>query len=160
MTNSTTTQLVTIPDPAALHRSAEVIAELPAATGGPTFEIHDPATEASIASAADCSAEQALEMVAAADEAGATWARTPLRVRADVLRRWYELLLARSEDIALLITREMGKPLAEARAEVAYGADFVRWYAEEAVRPRGGARELPAGGAQLMTRCTDRKSVV
>ena len=152
MTNSTTTQLMTIPDPAALHRSAEVIAELPAATGGPTFEIHDPATEASIASAADCSAEQALEMVAAADEAGATWARTPLRVRADVLRRWYELLLARSEDIALLITPEMGKPLAEARAEVAYGADFVRWYAEEAVRPRGDARELPAGGAQLMTR--------
>src|SRR5690348_17851113 len=54
-----------------------------------------------------------------------------------------DLLVARSEDLALLITREMGKPLVEARAEVAYGTDFVRWYAEEAVRPRGDARELP-----------------
>lgn len=143
MTNSITTALVTTPDEAALRRSAEVIAELPAPTSGPTFEIRDPATDSPIANAVDHSVEQALEMVAAADDAGAAWARTPLRTRADVLRRWYELLLDRSEDLALLITREMGKPLAEARAEVAYGADFVRWYSEEAVRPRGDARELP-----------------
>ncbi|MDF2581362.1 MAG: davD [Mycobacterium sp.] len=150
MTDSITTALVTTADPAALRRSDEVIGELPVPAGN-SFEILDPATASPIASVDDHSADQALQMVATADAAGAQWAKTPLRVRADVLRRWYELLLERSEDIALLITREMGKPLAEARAEVAYGADFVRWYSEEAARPHGDARQLPSGGAQLIT---------
>ena len=150
MTNSTAAALVTTPDPVSLRRSDEVIAELPAPSGA-SFKIFDPATESSIASVTDHTVEQALNMVAGADEAGKQWARTSLRTRADVLRRWYELLLERSEDIALLITREMGKPLAEARAEVAYGADFVRWYSEQAARPNGDARELPFGGAQLIT---------
>lgn len=150
MTYSSTAAPITASDPVALRRSDEVIAELPRPAGS-SFEVLDPATASPIASVADHTAEQALEMVATADEAGAQWARTPLRVRADVLRRWYELLVERSEDIALLITREMGKPLAEARAEVTYGADFVRWYSEEAARPHGDARQLPAGGAQLIT---------
>lgn len=150
MTYSSTAAPITAADLVALRRSDEVIAELPRPAGS-SFEVLDPATASPIASVADHTAEQALEMVATADEAGAQWARTPLRVRADVLRRWYELLVERSEDIALLITREMGKPLAEARAEVTYGADFVRWYSEEAARPHGDARQLPAGGAQLIT---------
>jgi succinate-semialdehyde dehydrogenase/glutarate-semialdehyde dehydrogenase len=138
-------------DATLLDRSEAVIAELPTPATGPTFEVLDPATGSLLTSVPDAAVHQALDAVATADDAGRRWAATPARARADVLRRWYELLVARSEDLAMLITREMGKPLAEARAEVAYGADFVRWYSEEAVRPRGDARELPLGGAQLLT---------
>ena len=143
---------MTVPDTDALSRSEAVIAGLPAPAAGPAIEVLDPATETVIATVPDATVQDALDAVAAADEAGALWARTPARTRADVLRRWYELLLERAEDLAVLITREMGKPLAEARAEVTYGADFVRWYSEEAVRPRGDARELPLGGAQMIAR--------
>ncbi|QZT64252.1 NAD-dependent succinate-semialdehyde dehydrogenase [Mycolicibacterium austroafricanum] len=139
-------------DSAALSRSDAVIAGLPTPATGPTVEVRDPATDTVIAAIADATVAQALDAVATADEAGSQWARTPARTRADVLRRWYELLMERGEDLAVLITREMGKPLVEARAEVAYGADFVRWYSEEAVRPRGDARELPLGGAQMIAR--------
>ncbi|ORB27925.1 NAD-dependent succinate-semialdehyde dehydrogenase [Mycolicibacterium parafortuitum] len=143
---------MTVPDTDALSRSEAVLAGLPTPAAGPAIEVLDPATEAVIATVPDAAVQDALDAVAAADEAGALWARTPARTRADVLRRWYELLLERAEDLAVLITREMGKPLAEARAEVTYGADFVRWYSEEAVRPRGDARELPLGGAQMIAR--------
>jgi succinate-semialdehyde dehydrogenase/glutarate-semialdehyde dehydrogenase len=68
------------------------------------------------------------------------------------LRRWYDLLIEHAEEIALLITREMGKPLTESRGEVVYGTDFVRWYAEEAVRPNGNFRDVPAGAGTLLTR--------
>ena len=87
-----------------------------------------------------------------ADSAGRQWANRTPRHRADILRRWYDLIVEKAEDIALLITREMGKPLAESRAEVSYGGDFVRWYAEEAVRPGGNLRDVPTGGATLLTR--------
>ena len=69
-----------------------------------------------------------------------------------MLHAWYELLVEHTKDLAHLISREMGKPLAEARGEVKYGADFVRWYAEEAVRPAGNFREAPDGGASIVTR--------
>ena len=139
-------------DTGLLSASQTVLAELPTPSAGTTFEVKDPAIEEVIASVADMTVDSALSAVATADDAGRQWAGKSPRARADVLHNWHERLVARSEDLALLITREMGKPLAEARAEVAYGTDFVRWYAEEAVRPRGDARELPAGGAQLMTR--------
>ncbi|WP_212671263.1 NAD-dependent succinate-semialdehyde dehydrogenase [Streptomyces sp. A2-16] len=105
-----------------------------------------------IAQVPDLGVQHALETVAHADEAGQSWAATTARHRADILHAWYDLILGNAEMIALLITREMGKLLAEARAEVSYGADFVRWYAEEAVRPAGNFRDAPAGGAQLITR--------
>ena len=89
---------------------------------------------------------------ATGDQAGRSWARATPRRRADVLHAWWELLVAHTEQLAHLITREMGKPLAEARAEVKYGSDFVRWYAEEAVRPGGDFREAPDGGANILTR--------
>ena len=115
-------------------------------------EVQDPATGLVIAEVPDTGIESALAAIASAHQAGRGWTETTPRVRADVLRRWYDLLIENADDIALLITREMGKPLAEARGEVAYGADFVRWYAEEAVRPAGNLRELPTGGARLLTR--------
>ena len=141
-------------DPTALADSEKVLANLDLAVPGVnrTFDVHDPATGQTIAQVPDCDVRQALDAVARADEAGRSWAATTTRHRADILRTWYDLILSNAEMIALLITREMGKPLPEARGEVTYGADFVRWYAEEAVRPAGNLRDAPTGGARLFTR--------
>ncbi len=116
------------------------------------IDVQDPATGLVIAQVPDTGVEGALEAVTVAHRAGRSWAGTTTRHRADVLRRWFDLLIDNADDIAMLITREMGKPLVEARAEVTYGSDFVRWYAEEAVRPGGNVRDLPTGGARLLTR--------
>jgi succinate-semialdehyde dehydrogenase / glutarate-semialdehyde dehydrogenase len=150
------TTMRTLPDadPSALADSEKVLADLDLAVPGVNraFDVHDPATGRTIAQVPDLDVRQALDAVARADDAGRSWAATTTRHRADVLRAWYDLILSNAETIALLITREMGKPLTEARGEVAYGADFVRWYAEEAVRPAGNLRDAPTGGARLFTR--------
>lgn len=119
------------------------------ATGIP---VSDPATGETIAHITDFDVDAALNAVSEADVAGRAWARTTPRQRADVLHAWWRLLVEHTEQLAHLITREMGKPLAESRAEVKYGTDFVRWYAEEAVRPGGNFREAPDGGAHIITR--------
>ncbi|WP_301333155.1 NAD-dependent succinate-semialdehyde dehydrogenase [Mycolicibacterium frederiksbergense] len=115
-------------------------------------EVCNPATGRVITTVPDYDPAQAVQAVATAAAAGPDWAARTPRQRADILRRWYDLIIEHAETIALLITREMGKPLPEARAEVVYGSDFVRWYAEETVRPAGNVREVPAGGATLLTR--------
>lgn len=112
--------------------------------------VDDPATGETVAHIPDVDVTGALSKVAAADATGTSWARTTPRHRADVLHAWWQLLVDHTEQIAHLITREMGKPLAEARGEVVYGTDFVRWYAEEAVRPGGDYRPSPAGGADIL----------
>lgn len=140
-------------DDSSLVRSTEVIATITEnADEGATFDVEDPATGEPIAAVPDRSVGDALAAVERATAAGQQWARETTRRRSDVLRAWFDLLVANTENLAALITREMGKPLAEARAEVAYGIDFVRWYSEEAVRPAGNMRDVPAGGAQLLTR--------
>ena len=107
------------------------------AAGSATQPVEDPATGLGLCAVADASAEDAMAALAAADRSLPAWRATAPRERADVLRRAFELMIARQEELALLITLEMGKPLAEARAEVAYAASFMRWYAEEAVRIAG-----------------------
>lgn len=114
--------------------------------------VGDPATGETIAHIPDLDVDAALNAVAEADAAGRDWARTTARRRADVLHAWWQLLVDHTEQLAHLITREMGKPLVESRGEVKYGTDFVRWYAEEAVRPGGNFREAPDGGAHIITR--------
>ncbi|GAA2276203.1 hypothetical protein GCM10010234_09970 [Streptomyces hawaiiensis] len=150
----TTTRTLPDADPSALADSEKVLANLDLAVPGVTrtFDVQDPATGQVIARVPDFGVQQALEAVARADKAGQLWAATTTRHRADILHAWYDLIRSNAEIIALLITREMGKPLAETRAEVSYGADFVRWYAEEAVRPAGNVRDAPTGGARLFTR--------
>ncbi len=115
------------------------------ATGGRTFEVVDPATEEVLFDVADGSPQDGLRALEAADAAAPAWRATPPRERGEVLRAAYERVVARADDIARLITAECGKTLAEARAEVLYGADFLRWYAEEAVRFPGFVRTAPAG---------------
>ncbi|MDF0532347.1 NAD-dependent succinate-semialdehyde dehydrogenase [Tsukamurella sp. 8F] len=116
------------------------------------IDVRDPATSEVIGRVPDIDVPGALSAVHTAARAGAEWARTTPRERSDALYAWWRLLVDDAESIAHLITREMGKPLAEARGEVKYGSDFVRWYAEEAVRPGGGYRDAPDGGASILTR--------
>ena len=98
----------------------------------------------------DKAARDALAALDAAHTAQPAWAATPPRERGEILRRAFETLMARSDELALLMTLEMGKPLAESKAEIAYAAEFLRWYSEEAVRISGGYNIAPAGGSRLL----------
>ena len=116
-----------------------------------TFDVRDPATERVIATPPDHTVEDGLAALARADRAGKAWARETARRRSDVLHHAYDLLIEQKDRLARIITREMGKPLAEAYGEVQYASDYVRWYAEEALRPAGNFRENPAGGSTILT---------
>ncbi|GAA4544103.1 NAD-dependent succinate-semialdehyde dehydrogenase [Amycolatopsis samaneae] len=124
-----------------------------AATGGKTFAVQDPATGAELCQVADASPADGVAALDAAVAAQAEWAATAPRERGEILRRAYDLLLARSDELALLMTLEMGKPLAESKGEITYAAEFFRWFAEEAVRIDGGYAVAPNGaGRFLVTR--------
>ncbi|MCP3421838.1 NAD-dependent succinate-semialdehyde dehydrogenase [Nocardioides pinisoli] len=120
------------------------------ADSGRRFEVSDPATGAVLATVADADTADAVAAVEAADAAAAGWATTSPRSRADLLMRAFDLMHERSEDLALLISLENGKSLADARGEVAYAAEFFRWYAEEGVRLRGQVGHSPSGANRLL----------
>ena len=101
------------------------------------FDVTDPATGATLARVSDLGTEHAQQAIAAAEAALPGWRSTSEKKRAQLLRTWFELILANQEDLARIMTAEQGKPLAEARGEVAYGASFIEWYAEEAKRING-----------------------
>ncbi|HAM26660.1 MAG TPA: NAD-dependent succinate-semialdehyde dehydrogenase [Microbacteriaceae bacterium] len=115
------------------------------AEGATTFAVNDPATGRSLTRVADASPADAVRALDAAVAAAAAWAATAPRVRGEILRRAFDLLMERKEEFALLMTLEMGKPLAEARGEVAYGGEFLRWFSEEAVRITGRFGTNPEG---------------
>ncbi|WIB60269.1 NAD-dependent succinate-semialdehyde dehydrogenase [Curtobacterium sp. MCLR17_007] len=112
---------------------------------GATFAVHDPSTGAVLADVASATADDGLRALAAADRARADWAATPPRKRGELLRAAFDLLQERRADFALLMTLEMGKPLAEADGEVTYGGEFLRWFSEEAVRIGGSYGTNPEG---------------
>ncbi len=118
--------------------------------GGGTVDVEDPSTGEIIATVADGTPAQGLEALTVAHENQAAWARTAPRERGEILRRAFELMQAKVEDLALLMTLEMGKPLAESRGEVAYASEFLRWFAEEAVRIDGRFGLSPSGDSHLM----------
>ncbi|MEU1911392.1 NAD-dependent succinate-semialdehyde dehydrogenase [Streptomyces massasporeus] len=120
------------------------------AESGRTLSVDNPATGEELCRVADASPADGQRAVDAAVAAQAAWAATAPRVRSEILRRAYDIIIARTEDLALLMTLEMGKPLAEARAEVAYGAEFFRWFSEEAVRVDGGLMTAPDGRNRLL----------
>ena len=109
------------------------------AASGRRCEVINPATEEVIASIADGGPQDAQRAIQVAARAQDSWARTAPRARSEILRRAYELMLEQQEKLAIIMTAEMGKPLAEARGEVAYAAEFFRWFSEEAVRIGGDA---------------------
>ncbi|AKE91443.1 MULTISPECIES: NAD-dependent succinate-semialdehyde dehydrogenase [Rhodococcus] len=117
---------------------------------GATFPVEDPATGAVLADVADASADDGLRALDLAVAAQAEWAATAPRVRGEILRTAFDLVHARADDFARVITLEMGKTVAEARGEVNYGAEFLRWFAEEAVRIGGRTATAPAGSGRIL----------
>ena len=120
------------------------------ASDGATLEVHDPATGEVIRTVASAAVADGLAALDAADRAFPAWASTSTRERAEILRRAFDLLTARTEDFALLMTLEMGKPLAEARGEVAYGAEFLRWFGEQAAQVAGRYGANPEGTGRMI----------
>src|SRR4051794_17876781 len=121
------------------------------ATGGATLDVEDPSTGEVLTGVADATPDDAKAALDACCSVQEEWARHPPRERAEILRRSYQAMMDQVEDIALVMTLEMGKPLAESRGEVAYAADYLRWFSEEAVRIDGQFQVTPDGKGRMLT---------
>ncbi len=121
------------------------------ASGGRTIPVEDPSTGETLCEVADAQPEDALAALDAAVEVQADWSKHPPRERGEILRRAFEKIVERTDELALLMTLEMGKPLAESKGEIAYAAEFFRWFSEEAVRIEGRYAVAPNGAGRLLT---------
>ena len=120
-----------------LQQKAWINGRWQAAASAATFAVHDPASGEVLAEVSDLDADDACAAVAAARQAFVGWRDLTAKQRSEILYKWYQLMLQHADDLAMLITREQGKPLAEAKGEIAYAASFVQWFAEEAKRAYG-----------------------
>ena len=116
-----------------------------------TLAVEDPATGEPLCEVADASTDDAVAALDTAVGAAEEWSRHPPRERGEILRRAFEAIVAREEELALLMTLEMGKPVTESKAEIAYGAEFLRWFSEQAVRIEGRYGVAPNGQGRLLT---------
>jgi succinate-semialdehyde dehydrogenase/glutarate-semialdehyde dehydrogenase len=142
-------------------REAEIVGAAPTglfiggswvpASSGRTIAVEDPATGEAITQVADATIGDGRAALDAAVQAQPAWAATPPRERGEILRRAFELITRRIDELALLMTLEMGKPLAESRGEITYAAEFFRWFSEEAVRIHGRWSVAPNGASRLLT---------
>jgi succinate-semialdehyde dehydrogenase/glutarate-semialdehyde dehydrogenase len=137
MLDTTTDLRSLLKDPELLATKAYVAGEWVDATDGATFDVTNPARGDVIAKVASLGRAQTAEAIAKAAVAQKAWAKRTAKDRAGILRRWYELMMQHQEDLATILTAEQGKPLAEARGEIAYGAAFIEWFAEEGKRIYG-----------------------
>jgi succinate-semialdehyde dehydrogenase/glutarate-semialdehyde dehydrogenase len=134
-----------------VHKDLFLAGSWTKASNGATLPVEDPATGAVIAEVADATAADGARALEGAVAAQVDWARTPPRERGEILRRAYEVMVDKADQLALLMTLEMGKPLSESRSEVLYAAEFFRWFAEEAVRIAGTWATAPDGQTRLWT---------
>ncbi len=144
------------------HQVSDLLAKVPTglliggawrdASDGATFDVENPATGETLATLASATRDDATAALDAACAVQDSWARTASRVRAELLRRTFELVQEHAEDLATLMTLEMGKPLAEARGEVTYGGEFLRWFSEEASRIYGHYQDNPEGTLRMLVR--------
>ncbi|MEJ1164899.1 NAD-dependent succinate-semialdehyde dehydrogenase [Variovorax sp. CCNWLW186] len=132
-----------------LQRTANFIAGEWCDAAGRTLDVTDPATGDLIARVPDSGADAARAAVDAAHAAFPAWRRTPAKQRAQILKRWNDLVLAHQDDLGRLISREQGKPLAEGIGEVAYAASYIEWFAEEATRANGDVIPAPVPGRRM-----------
>ncbi|ERS52866.1 MULTISPECIES: NAD-dependent succinate-semialdehyde dehydrogenase [unclassified Corynebacterium] len=140
----------------------EVIAKVPTqlliggewrdSTSGETFDVENPATGETLATLSSANSDDAIAALDAACAVQDEWARTTPRERAEILRRAFDLVQERADEFAALMTLEMGKPFAEAKGEVTYGGEFLRWFSEETVRDYGRAATVPEGTLRMITR--------
>jgi succinate-semialdehyde dehydrogenase/glutarate-semialdehyde dehydrogenase len=118
---------------------------------GDPMSVEDPATGETLCEIANATPEQAMDALAAATAAQHTWKTVAPRERGEILRRAYDVMIERQDDLALLMTLEMGKTIKESKAEIIYAAEFLRWFAEEAVRINGRWSNEPSGAGRLLT---------
>jgi len=138
-------------DPTLLRTDSYVNGAWTKAEGDKRFAVTNPANGAVIAEVADLGAAEVTAAIDAAVPAQKEWAARTAKDRAMVLRKWYDLIMANADDLAIILTTEMGKPLAEARGEVAYGASFIDWFGEEARRVCGDVMESPIPDKRFLT---------
>lgn len=138
-------------DMSLLRTDAYINGQWVAADDGKTLPILNPATGAEIVSIASVGAGETRRAIEAAGSAMNTWKRLPAKTRAQILRKWFDLIMSHQEDLAILMTAEQGKPLAESRGEVAYGAAYVEWFGEEAKRLYGDV--IPGPGEDRRIVC-------
>jgi succinate-semialdehyde dehydrogenase/glutarate-semialdehyde dehydrogenase len=120
------------------------------ADDGASLDIKNPATGEVIASVAKCGAAETRRAIESAQAAQAEWSQKPVKSRSAILRKWYNLMMDNQEDLAQILTAEQGKPLAEARGEIAYGASYIEWFAEEAKRIYGDTIPQPSNDKRLV----------
>ncbi len=137
-------------DPKLLHAQAYIAGQWTAADSGATTAIHDPATGERLAAVPDMGIAETRRAIEAANVAWPAWRALTAKQRGAILRAWRDLIVAHAEDLALLMTSEQGKPLAEARGEALYAASFVEWFAEEAKRTYGDVIPSPAANQRLL----------
>lgn len=142
--------MLQLQDPQLLRQSCYLDGAWVAADDGSTIAVTDPATGQTIARVPHCGAAETERAIAAAEQALTTWRDTTAAQRSRILRRWFELLLAHQDDLAAIMTAEQGKPLAEARGEIAYAASYIEWFAEEAKRAYGEVIPSPAKDRQIV----------
>ena len=135
--------MIPLKDPSLLKTDAFINGEFVAAKGDKRFAVTNPANGKIIAHVADFDAEGIQAAIEAAEAARHAWAARTAKERAGILRRWYELSIENVDDLAAILTAEMGKPLAEAKGEILYGSSFIEWFAEEAKRISGDVLESP-----------------
>ena len=143
-------QALPLKDPSLFKTQSYLNGEWIDADSGKRFDVDNPADGAIVASVPDCGAAETKRAIAAADAALPAWRALTAKARAAILRKWYELILANADDLALILTTEQGKPLAEAKGEILYGASFIEWFAEEGKRTYGDTIPSPQGDKRLI----------
>jgi succinate-semialdehyde dehydrogenase/glutarate-semialdehyde dehydrogenase len=142
--------MLELKDAALLKQACYINGQWVGADNGETVPVTNPATGAVVASVPRCGAAETERAIAAAETAFVRWRETTAVERARILRRWFDLLMSHQEDLARIMTAEQGKPLAEARGEIAYAAAYVEWFAEEARRVYGDVIPSPARDRQIV----------
>ena len=138
-------------DPSLFVQAAAIGADwIESGPGGARIAVLDPADGSTLGHVPELDAAQTRLAIAAAEAAWPAWRARPAQERADILERWFDLMLANADDLALIMTREQGKPLAEARGEIVYAASFVKWFAEEARRVRGETVPAPTADRRIV----------
>jgi len=141
---------IELDDPALLRQQCYVNGQWVDAASGKVVEVDNPATGEIIATVPQLSAEEVRAAIEAADAAWGPWRKKTGKERCNILRKWYDLMMANQEDLARLMTMEQGKPLAESRGEIAYAASFIEWFAEEAKRIYGDVIDHPMPGKRIV----------
>ena len=142
--------MLTLHDAHLMHRQAFINGEWVDADSRETLQVANPATGEVIAAVAKCGTMETRRAIAAAGKAFTGWRALSAKERSRLLRNWYNLMMEHQEDLARILTAEMGKPLAEARGEIAYGANYIEWFAEEAKRVYGDTIPAPDASKRLV----------